>query len=143
MKRKRALIYVVACLLCATIATVTAFKFIKKASGNAAPIDTVPILLAMQDIQQGEPIALGSASDPANVTFVQWPKDSVPDTAISDKKDLAAQQWRARTAFVKHEVIAESRLIPESEFVPTDMCLHMVKAADRGHQERPSASCRA
>ena len=38
MKRKRALIYVVACLLCATLATVTAFKVIKKTSANAAPI---------------------------------------------------------------------------------------------------------
>lgn len=130
MKRKRALIYVVACLVCATIATVAAFRYISKVSGKGAALDTVPILLATQDIKQGELIALGVAGDQPNTAFVQWPKDMVPDSAIRDKKDLADQQWRARTAFVKHEVIQKSRLTPESEFVPPDFCWHMVKAVD-------------
>lgn len=130
MKRKRALIYVVACLVCATIATVAAFRYISRAQGKGAAPETVPVLLATQDIKEGEPVNMGDAGDQPNATFVQWPKDMVPDSAVRDKKDLAGQQWRARTAFVKHEVIQKSRLIPESEFVPADYCWHVVKAQD-------------
>jgi len=128
VRRKRTLIYVAACLICAGLATAVAFSYIARASAGSQSTDRIEILLAMRDIQQGETLSL--TGDSANVRFVAWPRDVVPEGAIREEKDVTEQRWRARTEIVKHEVIQKSRLVSEDQYVPSDMYLQMVRVPE-------------
>ncbi len=127
MRKKHALIYLVACIVCATVAALVAMKFIGNASAASTPTDRISLLLATQDIKQGETISLTGKGSKGNVTFVSWPRNTVPAGGITDKKDLTGETLRARTSFVKNEVIQTSRLVKSSEYVPADMYLQIIK----------------
>ena len=130
MKKKHALIYVVACILCASVAALAAMKFIGKASAASRPTDRTSLLLAAQDIKPGQPISLGGDGQKGNVLFVEWPRNLLPAGGVTDKKDVAGANLRARTAFVKNEPIQTSRLVKEDEYVPSDMYLQMLKVSE-------------
>jgi hypothetical protein len=130
VRRKRAFIYVAAGLVCASVAAWAALKFVSNASAHSMASDGVPVLLATQDIRQGEVIVLAGGARQSNVAFVTWPPDKMPDGAIRDKKDIVDRQLRARTGFVKHEIIQKSRLVSDGDYVPEDMYLQMVKIGD-------------
>jgi hypothetical protein len=127
VRRKRAFIYLAACVLCATVAAIVAMKFISKASANSQPTDRINLLLATQDIKQGEVIALANAGGKGNVTFVGWPHNLVPAGGITDKKALSDSPLRARTSFVKNEPIQTSRVVKAEDYVPADMYPQIVK----------------
>jgi len=130
VRRKRALVYLVACLLCASLAVIVAVRLIPKGSADPEPTDRTPLLLAAQDIKPGERIVLAGPEGKGNVMFVDWPRNLVPAGGITDKKDVSGTPLRARTAFVKHEPIQTSRLVKEEDYVPTDMYPLMVKVAE-------------
>jgi len=119
--------YLVACLLCASVSAFAAYRYVAGKPGGD-PTPRTEVLLAMRDIRQGEPLSL--TGEGANVMFVAWPKDVVPHGAVRAREELEKNRWRARTGIVKHEVIQTTRLVPESEYIPDDMYLQMVKVPE-------------
>ncbi len=119
--------YLVACVVCAGVAAVVAMKFIGKASAASEPTDRISLLLATQDIKQGETVSLGGKGTKGNVMFVNWPRNLVPAGGITDKKDVTGVTLRARTSFVKNEPIQTTRLVKEDEYVPSDMYPQIIK----------------
>jgi hypothetical protein len=130
VKKNRGLIFLVACIACAGTAGLLAMKFVGKASAESRPQDRVSMLMAAQDITQGDQIVLAGRGGKGNVFFLDWPRNMVPAGAITDKKDVTSTPMRARTSFVKNEAIQSTRLVSEDQYVPADMCWQMVKVGE-------------
>jgi len=74
-------------------------------SGNSGPktTETVPIYIALHNINLGDPIEAGMLS------LEEWPKDKVPRGAISKLSDLEGR--RPRTAIIEGEPMLEGKLL--------------------------------
>jgi Flp pilus assembly protein CpaB len=72
-----------------------------------AKLETVPIYVALHNINLGDPIA-------ANMLSLQeWPKDKVPRGAISELEDLEGR--RPRTAIFEGEPLLEGKLLASGQ----------------------------
>lgn len=74
-------------------------------NGNNGPkaTETVPIFIALHNINLGDPIEAGM------VSLEEWPKDKVPRGAISKLTDLEGR--RPRTAIIEGEPMLEGKLL--------------------------------
>ncbi len=74
-------------------------------NGNPGPkaAETVPIFIALHNINLGDPIEAGM------VSLEEWPKDKVPRGAISKLTDLEGR--RPRTAIIEGEPMLEGKLL--------------------------------
>ena len=70
---------------------------------SQAKLETVPIYVALHNINLGDPI------DAEMVSLQEWPKDKVPRGAISKLEDLEGR--RPRTAIIEGEPILEGKLL--------------------------------
>lgn len=127
MKSKRAVIYIVAGVVCALVAAWAAHKYLSQSKPSQPQIERVEILLALRDINFGEVLTPRGGEQEPNVAFISWPKNSVPAEAIREKSYLAEGTWRAWSDIVKHEPILKPRIISDEQFIPEDMYLERVK----------------
>jgi hypothetical protein len=119
VKSKRPVIYIAAGVVTALVAIVIANKKMNTARPAAPPDDRVDVLLAVRDIGYSEPLELGGPS--ANVAFVKWPKNYVPDGAIRDPKEVTEPHMRACADIARNEVIQRRRIVADDQFVPQDL----------------------
>jgi tetratricopeptide (TPR) repeat protein len=127
VKSKRPLLIIVAGALCAAAAAVGVHQALSRVQSGGTQQEGVALLLAMRDIEWGEPLVLNNTGEDANVMFVNgWPKDLTPAGAITEQEYITTRQMRANSAFVRHEPVLEPQIVPEEEFVPPTMVVEKV-----------------
>ena len=75
----------------------------RNAHRPVAKIDTVPIYVALHNINTGDPI------DASMLSLQEWPKDKVPRGAVSNLEELEGR--RPRTSIIEGEPILEAKLL--------------------------------
>ncbi|MFW6188854.1 MAG: SAF domain-containing protein [Planctomycetota bacterium] len=129
MRRKRAIVYLVAGLVCASVSVFAAYRYVSGVGAGGGNMPRTKLLVAMRDIPQGE-VLRPQQDGEGNVGFVKWPAHAVPQGALRTEKQLTEEGLRARTDLFKHEVVQEARVVAEDQFVPEDMYLQMVKVKE-------------
>ncbi|NLP61714.1 Flp pilus assembly protein CpaB [Paraburkholderia sacchari] len=100
MKNGRALAMLAIALLAGLAAVVFASKWLLQTSSGA----TVPVAVASDDINLGQPI------NETMIRTVNWPKDSLPPGTFSAPKDLDGRVVRA--SLTRGEPVLDSKLAP-------------------------------
>jgi pilus assembly protein CpaB len=103
MMRPKSLMLLGLALGCGLVASIGISQVMDRNSSGQAKIDTVPIYVAVKNINLGDPI------DSAVLSLQEWPKDKIPHGAISKLEDL--QGRRPRTAIIEGEPILEGKLL--------------------------------
>lgn len=90
MRPKTLILFFVA-IGCGLVASIGVSQYMEKARENSvAPLETMKIYVACTEINIGEKL------DEKNIKLEEWPKDRVPEGAISELKDLEDKYPRAR-----------------------------------------------
>jgi pilus assembly protein CpaB len=101
--RPKSLILLALALGCGLVAAVGISQVMNANSQPVAASETVPIFVALHNINLGDPIEDGMLS------LEEWPKDKVPRGAISKLTDIEGR--RPRTAIIEGEPILEGKLL--------------------------------
>lgn len=101
MRPKSAILLVLA-LGCGLVASVGITQVMARRSGGAPAADTTPVLVALDTIPQWTPLSA------QNVRLEPWPKDKVPQGAITSLED--AEGRRTKTAIFADEPILEKKV---------------------------------
>src|SRR4051812_3396640 len=101
--RPKSLLLLGLALGCGLVASIGISQVMDRNSGCQAKIETVPIYVAVKNINLGDPI------DAAVLSLQEWPKDKIPHGAISKLEEL--QGRRPRTAIIEGEPILEGKLL--------------------------------
>jgi len=101
--RPKSLLLLGLALGCGLVASIGISQVMDRNSSSQAKIDTVPIYVALHNINLGDPI------DAAMVSLQEWPKDKVPRGVISKWEDLEGR--RPRTAIIEGEPLLEGKLL--------------------------------
>lgn len=104
--RPKSLLLLVLALGCGLVASIGISQVMDR-KGKPVALETVPIYVALHNINLGDPI------DAKMLSLEEWPKDKVPRGAISDLKDLEGR--RPRTAIIEGEPILEGKLLAQGE----------------------------
>jgi pilus assembly protein CpaB len=99
--RPKSLLLLGLALGCGLVASIGISQVMEKTP--QASVDTVPIYVAVHNINLGDPI------EAAMLSLEEWPKDKVPRGAISKLEDLEGR--RPRTAIIEGEPILEGKLL--------------------------------
>jgi pilus assembly protein CpaB len=100
--RPKSLLLLALALGCGLVASIGISQVMNKNQPQAA-VETVPIWIALHNINLGDPIEKGM------VRLEEWPKDKVPRGAISKLEDLEGR--RPRTAIIEGEPLLEGKLL--------------------------------
>jgi pilus assembly protein CpaB len=88
---------------CGLVASIGISQVMDRNNSPHAKLETVPIYVALHNINLGDPI------DTKMLSLQEWPKDKAPRGAISKLEDL--QGRRPRTAIIEGEPILEGKLL--------------------------------
>jgi pilus assembly protein CpaB len=100
--RPKSLILLVLALGCGLVATMGISQVMNQ-NGKPQAAETVPICVALHNINLGDPI------DAAMVSLQEWPKDKVPPGAISQLDQLEGR--RPRATIIQGEPILDAKLL--------------------------------
>jgi len=101
--RPKSLLLLGLALGCGLVASIGISQVMDRNGMPKAATETVPIYIALHNINLGDPIEAGMLS------LEEWPKDKVPRGAISKLEDLEGR--RPRTAIIEGEPILEGKLL--------------------------------
>lgn len=101
--RPKSLLLLALALGCGLVASIGISQVMDRNSNSQGNLETVPIYVALHNINLGDPI------DAAMISLQEWPKDKVPRGVISELKDLEGR--RPRTAIIEGEPILEGKLL--------------------------------
>ncbi len=101
--RPKSLMLLALALGCGLVASIGISQVMDRNANSQGKIQTVPIYVALHNINLGDPI------DAAMLSLQEWPKDKAPRGAISKLEDL--QGRRPRTAIIEGEPILEGKLL--------------------------------
>ncbi|HEX4415120.1 MAG TPA: Flp pilus assembly protein CpaB [Lacipirellulaceae bacterium] len=101
--RPKSLLLLGLALGCGLVASIGISQVMDRNANGNAKLETVPIYVALHNINLGDPI------DSAVISLQEWPKDKVPHGAISKLEDLDGR--RPRTAIIEGEPILEGKLL--------------------------------
>ena len=101
--RPKSLLLLVLALGCGLVASIGISQVLERNSRQPSALETVPIYVALHNINLGDPI------EATMLSLEEWPKDKVPRGAISNLEDL--QGRRPRTAIIEGEPILEAKLL--------------------------------
>jgi len=119
VKAKQPLIIIAVGVVCAIVAVLIVQRQMSRAQPVPAPPEGIDMLVAARPIEYGE--VLVAEGPDANAMFVSgWPKELRLEGAIT-KELLAGHKVRVLAAFVKHQPILDSQIVPEEDFTPPDM----------------------
>ena len=90
--RPKSLVLLALALGCGLVASIGISQVLDSNNKNQAAVETVPIYVALQNINLGDPV------DDAMVSLQEWPKDKVPVGAITKWEDIASQRYDWRHA---------------------------------------------
>ena len=101
--RPKSLMLLVLALGCGLVASIGISQVMDRNARQPAAVETVPIYVALHNINLGDPI------DTKMVSLQQWPKDKAPPGAISRLEDLEGR--RPRSAIIHGEPILDGKLL--------------------------------
>jgi pilus assembly protein CpaB len=102
MRPKTLILFIVA-IGCGLVASIGVSQYMEKAKGNAGTaVETAKIYVATTEISAGERL------DAKNVRLEEWPKDRIPEGAVSDLKQL--EEKFPRNRMFKGEPILQAKL---------------------------------
>jgi pilus assembly protein CpaB len=101
--RPKSMLLLLLALGCGLVASIGISQVMEHNSGSQAKLETVPIYVAVHNINLGDPI------DSAAISLQEWPKGKVPKGAINKLEDLKGR--RPRTAIFEGEPILEGKLL--------------------------------
>lgn len=102
MRPKTLILFIVA-IGCGLVASIGVSQYLEKARGNGSlKVETMKIYVATTEINIGEKL------DDKNIKLEEWPKERVPEGAITELKQL--ENMYPRTRFYKDEPILIAKL---------------------------------
>mgnify|MGYP001488340087 CR=1 FL=1 len=101
--RPKSLMLLALALGCGLAASIRISQVMDRNARQPAPVETVPIYVAMHNINLGDPI------DAKMVSLQQWPKDKLPPGAISHLEDIEGR--RPRSTIIHGEPILDGKLL--------------------------------
>ncbi len=101
--RPKSLLLLGLALGCGLVASIGISQVMNTNNKPISSVETVPIFVALHNINVGDPIEDGMLS------LEEWPKDKVPRGAISKLADIEGR--RPRTAIIEGEAILEGKLL--------------------------------
>src|SRR5712671_2966260 len=105
--RPKSLLLLALALGCGLVASIGISQVMDRNGHSQAKIETVPIYVAVHNINLGDPI------DAKMLSLQEWPKDKVPHGAISTLEEL--QGRRPRAAIIEGEPILEGKLLDKGQ----------------------------
>jgi pilus assembly protein CpaB len=105
--RPKSLLLLALALGCGLVASIGISQVMDRNGHSQAKIETVPIYVAVHNINLGDPI------DAKMLSLQEWPKDKVPKGAISTLEEL--QGRRPRAAIIEGEPILEGKLLDKGQ----------------------------
>jgi pilus assembly protein CpaB len=106
--RPKSLLLLALALGCGLVASIGISQVMdRNANRNKSSVETVPIYVALHNINTGDPI------DASMVSLQEWPKDKVPPGVISQLEDLEGR--RPRAAIIQGEPLLEAKLLAPGE----------------------------
>jgi pilus assembly protein CpaB len=105
MMRPKSLILLGLALGCGLVASIGISQVLD--GKNKAAVVTVPIYVALQNINLGDPV------DDSMVKLEEWPKDKVPIGAIAKWEDL--EDRRPRTVIFEGEALLDGKFLPKGQ----------------------------
>jgi len=121
--RPKSLLLLALALGCGLVASIGISQVMDK-NGRPKAAETVPIYVALHNINLGDPIEAGMLS------LQEWPKDKVPRGVMSNLTDIEGR--RPRTAIIEGEPILEGKLLAQGQIadpiksIPPDMRLKTI-----------------
>lgn len=101
--RGKSMILIVVALGCGLVASIGVSQVVtQRADAGAAGPETAEVYVASADVNINDPL------DAKNVTLAVWPKDKIPEGAVTDLKKLEGQY--ARSWIYQGELILEKKL---------------------------------
>lgn len=104
--RPKSLVLLALALGCGLVASI-GISQVLDGSNKPAAVATVPIYVALQNINVGDPL------DEKMVSLEEWPKDKVPVGAITKWEDIAER--RPRTNIYQGEPLLDSKLLAKGQ----------------------------
>ncbi|MFO0788018.1 MAG: Flp pilus assembly protein CpaB [Pirellulales bacterium] len=101
--RPKSLLLLALALGCGLVASIGISQVMDRNSSGPSKIETVPVYVALHNINLGDPI------DKAMVSLQEWPKGKVPKGAIANLGDIEGR--RPRTAIFEGEPILDAKLL--------------------------------
>lgn len=101
--RPKSLMLLVLALGCGLVASIGISQVMDRNKGQATNLETVPIYVALHNINLGDPI------DATMVSLQEWPKDKAPPGAISQLEELDGR--RPRATIIQGEPILDAKLL--------------------------------
>jgi pilus assembly protein CpaB len=105
--RPKSLLLLALALGCGLVASIGISQVMERNGRPQAALETVPIYVALHNINLGDPI------DMSMLSLQEWPKDKVPRGAISDPAELEGR--RPRTAIIEGEPILDAKLLAKGQ----------------------------
>jgi len=105
--RPKSLVLLALALGCGLVASIGISQVLDSNSKKSAPVESVPIYVALQNINLGDPI------DDGMVSLQEWPKSKVPVGAITKWEDL--EERRPRTVIYEGEPLMDGKLLAKGE----------------------------
>ena len=108
--RPKSLVLLALALGCGLVASI-GISQVLDSNGKPAQVETVPIYVAVQTVNLGDPI------DETLVTLEEWPKEKVPVGAIAKWEDL--EDRRPRATILQGAPILDSHLLAKGQHIDT------------------------
>jgi len=105
--RPKSLLLLALALGCGLIASIGISQVLDSNGKGTAAVETVPIYVALKNINLGDPI------DDTLVSLQEWPKDKVPVGSISKWEDI--EERRPRTVIFEGEPLLEGKLLVKGQ----------------------------
>jgi pilus assembly protein CpaB len=107
MMRPKSLILLVLALGCGLVASIGISQVLDSQNKNQAAIETVPIYVALHNINLGDPV------DDGMVSLQEWPKDKVPVGAVTKWEEIEGR--RPKTIIFQGEPLNDGKFLAKGE----------------------------
>jgi pilus assembly protein CpaB len=107
MMRPKSLILLVLALGCGLVASIGISQVLDSNSKNNVAIETVPIYVALHNINLGDPV------DDGMVSLQEWPKDKVPVGAVTTWEEIEGR--RPKTTIFQGEPLNDGKFLSKGE----------------------------
>ncbi|MCH2114338.1 MAG: Flp pilus assembly protein CpaB [Pirellulales bacterium] len=105
--RPKSLVLLALALGCGLVASIGISQVLDSNSKNRATVESVPIYVALQKINLGDPV------DDLMVSLQEWPKDRVPVGAITKWEDI--EERRPRTTIFQGEPLLDGKFLEKGQ----------------------------
>lgn len=105
--RPKSLVLLVLALGCGLVASIGISQVLDSQNKNQAAIETVPIYVALNNINLGDPV------DDGMVSLQEWPKDKVPVGAVTKWEEIEGR--RPKTIIFQGEPLNDGKFLAKGE----------------------------